>query len=940
MAKKDVKFSNDGNWEITFEAFRTNFVIYQSIGTAIGVRKKNSEGQWKYERAISISISNKYLGLLPSSHPGQFSKPCPVVHNDCKAKCMLWAVGVGVSVDASASTGLPDTDTARPNAAAKLDVRAVIGHASVMVEGQVNSINLKVEIGDFAPTDSLRYSLLGTNPTNVRYSTEVDCIILSKNDDYIEYIGGYLPDGNKWLLNTKTAIELIESGEQFYVNNANNKKVEIKVVYGDKRKYLRTESDTELNNNLLELPICSEIANSEENELPTNNLSEKWQHDGTPPLRNPKYRRYKDLSAKEIWDEISSKENNFHVILSFKKPNLNRGYFNGVVLISEKDCLLYKEELISTLGINPPDEHYDLSLIMPDGVKYPAFVFKIQNKEALEYILSLNIVDSISPFFKPMDGIGCALPKYDIKDSDRFIEENLVPWTYNHLFIEDAWALYNNILPGRPIRIGVVDTGMFEYEYQLTEPICFNHRPNRANARHFSVVSKKWDDCGHGTRIAGIACAPLDGQNIYPKVIVGIAWGAGLTTVKCTGGVLLSSGIDACNAINEAVKDGANIVNLAFGSLFEDELVHDTIIFHNENSQTIFVAAAGTNVNSVVFPAWMNEVLAVGVVRCKDYNNPGAGYEKFGLFDQSAYGSEVDIVSINDDIGMPTTGGLHHPVTLGGSSSGTAHISGILALLWGKDPNASRDVVLQRLFASCNYFKIDGSIAPGIQHLGVGRGIPDAYLACGGFRKCFIITPSIEVFPNSQYTLKAVVDGWMPVNFQWNTGEKHISAIESVVTFTAPQQSGTLTHIVTVTHPIDGKTVQKSQQIKVSGTRTRFFYSEEVVVRYATFLDGGRDDVVVNFNISMPMGCSVLSVLGQLIEVQENHYVNSGFPRQVFDDGARGFTITRPTGLSPERLDTNVHLWHDGLSAIRVRVYYQVSEPEGVDASVQGHTVE
>jgi hypothetical protein len=145
MADKDVQYSQDGLWQIELVAFKINLGVYKAIGTTIRVRHKETQRSWfglgsSYEAWVersveSISISNVYEGILPSTVPGAASKSCSE-SSTSSCDCRLWSVGIGISVDASASPGSPDWGTSSPSPGASLDVRTVRGSGTALIAGE------------------------------------------------------------------------------------------------------------------------------------------------------------------------------------------------------------------------------------------------------------------------------------------------------------------------------------------------------------------------------------------------------------------------------------------------------------------------------------------------------------------------------------------------------------------------------------------------------------------------------------------------------------------------------------------------------------------------------------------------------------------------------------------------------------------------------------
>lgn len=91
-------------------------------------------------------------------------------------------------------------------------------------------------------------------------SYEIRCI--NKSDRFntherILNIGGLNSDGTRWKITEDSAIAGIESGKWLFYVNINGYKVDVIIVKSASgTKYLKTQADNIVSNNLLNLPEC------------------------------------------------------------------------------------------------------------------------------------------------------------------------------------------------------------------------------------------------------------------------------------------------------------------------------------------------------------------------------------------------------------------------------------------------------------------------------------------------------------------------------------------------------------------------------------------------------------------------------------------------------------------------------------------------------------
>ena len=198
------------------------------------------------------------------------------------------------------------------------------------------------------------------------------------------------------------------------------------------------------------------------------------------------------------------------------------------------------------------------------------------------------------------------------------------------------------------------------------------------------------DDQGHGTHVAGtIAQATNNGLGV-----AGLAFNVTILPYKVldSGGSGRSDHIAA--AVDQAVDDGADVINLSLGGGHSDVL--HLAVERAAAAGVIVVAAAGnTGREGVGCPAHAVSVLGVGSV------GPNATPAPY-----TTWGQGVDLMGPGGDTTLPGGGVLQETIAAGGSSQiaafqGTSmaspHVAGAAAVLLGAGvgtPDRVRDLLL------------------------------------------------------------------------------------------------------------------------------------------------------------------------------------------------------------------------------------------------------
>ncbi len=216
----------------------------------------------------------------------------------------------------------------------------------------------------------------------------------------------------------------------------------------------------------------------------------------------------------------------------------------------------------------------------------------------------------------------------------------------------------------------------------------------------------------HGTHVAGLVA----GRGRKPAGRSGRAPGATLNSYR----VFPDSGGDALNydilrAIEAAVEDGCDLINLSLGTEAPDEAVRDAIKEAFERG-TVCIAAAGNDGRGpLLFPARWSEVLSISAIGCKgtyparstEVVDEAAPYSKLDKKRYAARFTNIgpELSATAPGVGIVSTfpGGRYGP--LSGTSMACPVATGLLAAELSRHPEIvsmprgrARAVEIQRLF--------------------------------------------------------------------------------------------------------------------------------------------------------------------------------------------------------------------------------------------------
>jgi hypothetical protein len=230
----------------------------------------------------------------------------------------------------------------------------------------------------------------------------------------------------------------------------------------------------------------------------------------------------------------------------------------------------------------------------------------------------------------------------------------------------------------------------------------------------------------HGTEVAGVIAAASNGVGI-----VGVAPGSKVMALRACDSTGCWS-LNAAEAIYYAADMGADVINLSFGGLGDEDPLIEDAIAHARSRNVVVVAAAGNerrNLDNLspgqqFIPAGLplSNIIAVGA--SDDRDNLAADFSNYGP-------ETVDLAAPGVDVMSTGIVSIAPYVFVSGTSFSSPIVAGAAALLLSHDPGIGYQELIARLEGFADH-PVGISGLTGHGRLNIGRSVTLRFIDTAG----------------------------------------------------------------------------------------------------------------------------------------------------------------------------------------------------------------
>jgi len=177
------------------------------------------------------------------------------------------------------------------------------------------------------------------------------------------------------------------------------------------------------------------------------------------------------------------------------------------------------------------------------------------------------------------------------------------------------------------------------------------------------------DDHGHGTHVAGIAAAATNNGT----GVAGVCPECRIMPLKALNDENWGYYSWWASAIEYAVDNGADVINMSLGGTGYSQVLHDAVLYAYSSDVPIVAAMMNDGDTTSYYPALFAETIAVGST---DRNDDRSSFSNFG--------DHIDLVAPGSSIWSTMWDDAY--ASWSGTSMATPHVAGVLGLIHGIRP--------------------------------------------------------------------------------------------------------------------------------------------------------------------------------------------------------------------------------------------------------------
>lgn len=296
-------------------------------------------------------------------------------------------------------------------------------------------------------------------------------------------------------------------------------------------------------------------------------------------------------------------------------------------------------------------------------------------------------------------------------------------WMHDYIGSKQAWK---SGYKGQGVRVCVIDTGLTEAHIDIKNNVI----PGKLFAGGAAGTPHSTDNQSHGSHVAGIIAADDNG-----KLGCGIAPDAKVSAYAVLGSDGRGNSADTVRAINAAVSEKFDIINMSLGGPAYNEPYDKVCAAAKKAGVAIFAAAGNETMGVKAYPAGYSGCISVGSI---DINGSASDFSNRGSWvDISFPGS--DIYSLKaDDVNAYTSKNGTSMATPAAAGTAAVVLSSNIGNINSKTGAAKVDALLSQMKKGATKSATDG-MGAGTTYLPKALSLSESLTAVDP------VTPSISV---------------------------------------------------------------------------------------------------------------------------------------------------------------------------------------------------